>query len=237
MRPVNLLPPKHRPRTVEERKGNGYLLLAALAAILVGTLGYVLMGNSAASKEDQAVLVNQEAQQAESRAGALKPYAEFAELKQTREGSVKQLAQSRFDWERSMRELARLLPGGVWLTNVEASTTGQEQGTPSGSPASGADAAPSGPSIKLSGCAPSQRTVAATLVRLRALHSVAEVSLSDSSKGSSGGASGASTAPATPAAGGATCEDYTFNANVTFTPQTGGQGDASKVPASLGGGQ
>ena len=234
MRPVNLLPPKHRPRTVEERKGNGYILLAALAALFVATLGYVLMGNVAASREDQAVLVKQEAEQAETRAGALQPYAKFAELKQTREGSVKQLAGARFDWERSIRELARVLPGGVWLTTVEASTTAAQEGSGTGSPTATSGTPASAPNLKLSGCARNQRTVAATLVRLRALNGVTDVTLSDSSRGS-GGASSAATTTATP--GGATCQDYTFNANIAFNPQEGAETGADKVPASLGGGQ
>jgi Tfp pilus assembly protein PilN len=236
MRPVNLLPPKHRPRTVEERKGSGYVLLAALAALFVGTLGYVLMGNVAASREDQAVLVKQEADQAEARAGALQPYAQFAELRQTREGSVKQLAGARFDWERSIRELARALPGGVWLTTVEASTTGPQEGSPTGSPTATSGSTPAAaPSLKLTGCARSQRTVAATLVRLRALHGVADVTLADSGRAASGGASSATTTTAAP--GAATCQDYTFNASISFNPQAGTETGAAKVPASLGGGQ
>ena len=232
MRPVNLLPPKHRPRTVEERTGSGYLLLGALGLLLLATLGYVLFANEATSRKDQTVQVTAEAEQAEAHASALKPFAQFAELKQTREASVRQLAQQRFDWERSMRELSRLLPAHVWLSSLEASTTGAEAAS---SPGAASAAPASGPSLKISGCARSQPDVAATLVRLRALYKAADVNLSDSSKGGSASGASASSGSTPASTGAANCTDYTFNATIDFGAGSGQEG-AGKAPASLGGG-
>ncbi len=39
-------------------------------------------------------------------------------MRDARVETVTSLAQSRFDWERVMRELSLVLPGTVWLTNV-----------------------------------------------------------------------------------------------------------------------
>ena len=236
MKAVNLLPAAHRPRGGGESKGSATVLLGALGLLLAATLGYVLVSNQAAERASRAAEVNQEAQVAEGRAGSLEPYARFAELKRTREDSVMQLAGTRFDWERSMRELARLLPAKVWLTALDASTSAQD---PASAPSASGTEAPAGPSMKLTGCAPSQPAVAATLVRLRGLYAAADVQLSDSTKATTG-ADASPTATSGSASAGAdstNCPDYTFNATVDFTTSAAGHDALSKVPASLGGGQ
>ncbi|MFN2617398.1 MAG: PilN domain-containing protein [Thermoleophilaceae bacterium] len=241
MRAVNLLPAGHRPRNDGESSGNATILLGALGLLLAVTLGYVLVSNQASERTSRAAELNQEAQLSEARAGSLEPYARFAELKRTREGSVTELASTRFDWERSMRELARLLPAHVYLTSLDASTSaGQDPAT---STSASASQGPAAPSLKLTGCAPSQPAVAASLVRLRAIAGASDVKLSDSTKGDDSGASSSSSSSSSAgsssasSADGTNCPDYTFTATVDFAPRSGGQGETGKVPTSLGGGQ
>jgi hypothetical protein len=85
--------------------------------------------------------------------------------------------------------------------------------------------------VHLIGCAPSQRAVAATLVRLRAVHGQDDVQLNDSGKPlklggqTSGGSSG-------------DCgTNFSFDILVNLTNQVTGFGDlGQKVPRALGGG-
>ena len=170
MRAVNLLPEKHRPRRPTGGKsGSSYVLLGALGAIVVGVLLYVLTVNSINSSKTSIADAKAEAQRANAQADALGAYGDFAKVKAQREESVKQLAQQRVDWERLVRELAHVLPNGVWIASAQASDG-------SGDPAAGAasaspDASTGQPSLTLTGCAESQREVADTLVRTLSLPS------------------------------------------------------------------
>jgi len=92
------------------------------------------------------------------------------------------------------------------------------------------------------GCAKTQSKVAETMVRLRNLHRVEDVELTDSTrppKASASGATGSSAPAAGPTGTGTGCgKRYAFDANVTFAaPAAAGQGEPKKrVPTVLGGG-
>lgn len=256
MRPVNLLPEKERPYVPSgRRQGSSYAVVGLLAVLLLAVGAYVLMANSVTSTRTEAEQVRQEADRAEAKSGSLAAFGAFAEVKATRYASVTDLAGGRFDWERLMRELARVLPASTSVTELSTGTNGEggadsASSGASGGSASGTGAASSGadgpetpPQLTLSGCAASQRDVATTLVRLRSLHRAVDVQLADSSKEDTG-ASGP-TAEGTPApgadgdreCGGGGLPGYTFQATVVFSPDTsGGDIPDAKVPGRLGGG-
>jgi Tfp pilus assembly protein PilN len=234
MRPVNLLPEGYRPRSAAQRTHRGHLVIVGLGLLLVGMLAYVLTANQATSRRADAVRARAEAQVAQARAKELTPFGEFAKLKQTREASVKQLAAGRFDWERTMRELARVLPEEAWVTQVKATTAAASTSSAGSSQPSGSGATPSpgAPTLELTGCARSQPVVATTLVRLRRLTGTQDVELADSAKSASDAASSS-----TPASGGGDCgRGFAFNATVTLDSSTEGSRSAASAPASLGGG-
>jgi Tfp pilus assembly protein PilN len=241
MRPVNLLPEGYRPRSAAQRKHGGHLVLIGLAVLLLGTLVYVLTANLATSRKEQMAKVEAETRQAQARANELGSFGKFAQLKRTREASVKQLAQGRFDWERSMRELARVLPAGASLTELKASTTGADSASSSSpSAASGASGGNAGaqansPSLVLTGCAQTQTDVATALVRLRRLYGAQDVELADSSKSGDQGTGGFSAAASS--GGGGDCgHGYSFNVTVKFGAGGAETQRSSAVPTSLGGG-
>ena len=122
MRAVNLIPS-------DQRRGGGggggsssgsavYFVLGALGVLVIAMAAYVLTGNQVTSRKADVAKANQEATTLEQQAATLKPYAQFATLSQSRLQTVASLADSRFDWERAMRDLARALPGDVWLTSL-----------------------------------------------------------------------------------------------------------------------
>ena len=245
MRPVNLLPPKHRPRQRSGRGGPAHAILGVLGVLLLAALLYVHTANQVTSRTNDAAELRDETRGLEARAAGLRPYAAFAKLKETRLTAVRGLAAVRFDWERLVRETARVLPSEAWLRGVEATLApataasgAAGASTGDSSAAGGSSRELAGPGMKLSGCARAQRDVARTMVRLRRVHFTADVELVKSSRPeSTGGAAGAGGGPS---GCGETrgLPNLEFAVNVTFAPGTLASGlDApGRVPASLGGG-
>lgn len=242
MKPINLLPAAERPRAASgSQQGSAYVVLGVLGALLLAVLFYTLSVNSVSSKQEQLVAADRDAKAAEAKTAALGSFSDFAQIKTTRVASVRALAESRFDWERMTRELARVLPSGVWITELDASATPDAV---AGGSAPAATEAPTGPQLRLAGCAPTQPKVADTIVRLREnLHRAEDVKLVQSTRGDTGTGGGA--APAAPtgtttAGCGQTGRkaNYDFEVTVAFTPaapSTATKAD-KKVPVSLGGG-
>ena len=117
MRPVNLIPPEDRrgDRAPLRTGALPYAVVAALVLGLAAVSSVVLTGNTVSERESELASLEAREAQAQARVQALSPYAEFASLEQTRHDTVASLAQSRFDWERVLRELALVLPDDVWL--------------------------------------------------------------------------------------------------------------------------
>jgi Tfp pilus assembly protein PilN len=256
MRPVNLLPENLRPRERREGgSGGAYVVLGVLGALLLAVALYVVTANQVTTRKAETEELKGETQAAEQRAGALAQFGEFQEMKEVRMASVALLAAGRIDWERTSLELARLLPAGVWLSELDATATGEAAASgssssstsSSGAAAGGADAP--GPNLKLVGCAPTQQSVAELMVRLRRLHQASDVELvsSEREEGAPGvaGATAAPTAPTASATGAAGPEgcgtrrgrpNYKFEVSVKLAP-TGDSGSGERtIPRSLGGG-
>ena len=226
MRPVNLLPESQRRRQPSGQGGSAYVVLSALACLLIMVGVYVLTANKATSRGNDAAAASAEADRLEARAAEIGAFGDFAQIKQTRLASVQQLADGRFDWERLMRELARVLPSNGWLQIVQASTTGEVDS--SGTEATTGAVGSGGPTAKLTGCMPRQSDVARLMLRLRRMHRVEEVTLKESAREQRGAV--------------ATLDNcgplYKFDLTVAFAPaapQEAPDGRKS-VPASLGGG-
>lgn len=230
MRPVNLLPPSARPYVASGKAGNGsYIVVGALAALVLAVAGYVLTTNKITSHKNDIAQAQQETQAAQSKSAGLEKYAEFNAVASARVQSVGTLAVNRIDYERLLQETSRVLPAGVWINSLDAEASG---GTSSSSSSSTTPAATS-PTVHLNGCAPTQKSVATTLVRLRAIHGSDDVLLNDSGKalslGTGGGAAGASASGCGNNVG--------FDILVNLNNQVTGFGDlGKKVPKALGGG-
>ena len=220
MRPVNLLPPRYRPaRASGDRPGIAYAAVATLAVLLVMVLLYVVTNNNIRDAQSKTAEAQAETQVAQARIGQLQAYGDFATLKATREQAVAGVANARFDYERLMREMALVLPHSTYLTAFSAAPGGA-------SAAGGGGTTVTGPSVAVTGCAPSHPGVATAIVRLRKLHSVQSVDLASSTKAGSAG-SGTSSANNCP---------VTWVATLVFSPETAATTQGA-VPARLGGGQ
>ena len=236
MKPVNLVPQDQRRRKPSEGSGKGgHAVLGILAVLLAMAVVYVLTANSITEKESQAEQARIEADQLEAQAVTKDGFTDFAEIAQTRAASVASVASTRFDWERLMRELSRVMPEGSWLTSASASVTGATDAASATAPAAPADpvtagAGAGGPSANLVGCIPKHSDVARMMVRLRQLHRVIDVELTQSSRADAQDATAALDSCG---------RNTSFDLTLTFSP-TSPVADAprgeTRVPAALGGG-
>lgn len=194
MRPVNLIPPEERQGSQSPLRTGPlpYVLLGALAALLLGVALLVTTGNQIAETKDEISTLKQQDAAAQQRAQELAPYVQFSETHRARLETVSSLADSRFDWERVMGELSKILPANVWLTSLNASassatssaTGGGESG---GGSSGGLRGAIAGPALEISGCSTGQDGVAGFVTALKQIDGVTRVGVESSSLASKGG--------------------------------------------------
>jgi Tfp pilus assembly protein PilN len=200
MRAVNLIPGDQRRGGGSGSGGGGsasYVVLGVLGVLVIAMAALVLTGNTVNARKGDVAKANQEAASLEQQAATLKPYSQFATLSESRVATVKSLAESRFDWERAMRDLSRVLPADVWLTSLVGTVApGVSFEGGGGGGATGAlRSAVKAPAIEMVGCTVSQASVSRLMARLRTMRGVSRVSLAASEKADSqgsqpGGASG-----------------------------------------------
>ena len=228
MKAVNLIPSdQRRAKATGERSGASYVVLGVLAVLLVMAVAYVLTANSVNDKTSKAATAKQEADTLEAQASQLDSFTDFAAIKEQRLAAVVTAAQTRFDWERLMRELSRVMPAGSWLQTTQASVLGDPNAAATPAP-TGATTTVAAPSATFVGCTPKQSEVAKILVRLRSLHRVVDVELNESLKEQ--GVQEVTVDSCGPL--------YKFDVTVTFAPATEAEAPrgSDSVPASLGGG-
>jgi Tfp pilus assembly protein PilN len=232
VRPVNLIPQDQRRRTPREGSGRGaHAVLGVLAVLLAMAVVYVLAANSVTEKKSQAEEARVEAEQLEAKAVNKGSFTDFAQIAQTRAASVTAVASTRFDWERFMRELSRVMPAGSWLTSASAAVTGTSDVAANPTDPAAITAPGTGsPSATLTGCTPKHSDVARMMVRLGQLHRVVDVELTQSSRDDA-----AAAAAAIDSCG----RNTSFDLTLTFSPTAAvaeAPLGATRVPASLGGG-
>ena len=125
MRPVNLIPVDERrgPARAGGPAGTGvrvYILLGGLGVALLCVLALVLTSNKINSKTEELAKVQTQEQGVKQVADALRPYGQFADLQQARKQQIASIISTRFDWERSLRQLSLAIPSNVWILNLEA---------------------------------------------------------------------------------------------------------------------
>jgi Tfp pilus assembly protein PilN len=195
MRPVNLIPP-------EDRRGDSaplrtgplpYVLLAGLVLLLLGVTAIVVTNNQISESKNEVAQVEAEDAVASAKAQRLAHYTEFRDMSEQRVATVNSLADSRFDWERVMRELSLVLPHDVWLVGLTATAApGVGVGGGGGGGSNMRGSIP-GPALELSGCARGQEAVAGFVTALKDIDGVTRVGVQSSElpeEGKAGGGEG-----------------------------------------------
>ncbi|HEX7059142.1 MAG TPA: PilN domain-containing protein [Solirubrobacterales bacterium] len=175
-----------------------YVVLGLLVAVLAGITAMALTDNRIADRKDEIARLEAEDAAASARAQRLSAYTQFRALREQRVATVTSLADSRFDWERVMRELSLILPDNVWLVSLNASASpeagaGGAASASGGASGSGLRSSAPGPALEISGCATGQEAVAGFLTALKDIDGVTRVGVQSSalaeqsSAGTSGG--------------------------------------------------
>jgi Tfp pilus assembly protein PilN len=199
VRPVNLIP-------AEDRRGDqaplrtgplSYIVLGALVAVLIGVAALVLTGNQISERKDEVASLKREDAAVAARAAKLASYTQFRDLSEQRVATVQSLADSRFDWERVLRELSLVLPSDVSLEELSAtgSSAGGADGGEGAGGAGGLLGGATGPALTLNGCASGYRGVARFVTALKDIDGVTRVGVQSSDEvdetgGSSEGCTG-----------------------------------------------
>jgi Tfp pilus assembly protein PilN len=163
-------------RATPSSSSGTYLVLAALAGLVVFVSLWTIANHQIDKRTSDLKTANAQAQAATARAERLAPYEQFAALAQSRKATVASLSSTRFDWAHGLREVARVVPGDVWLTGINGSS-----GATPAAPGPTTSAAPA-PRFEMTGCTKSQGDVARLMARLRAVDGVRSVELKSSVK-------------------------------------------------------
>jgi Tfp pilus assembly protein PilN len=206
MRPVNLIPAEDRSGERKPMRGGplAYIMVGALAIAVLGVAVLAVTNNKISDSKAEIAKLKDQTAATEARAQSLSAYTQFHQLRQQRVSTVTSLADSRFDWQRVMRELALVLPSNVWLTNLTGTVSPDV--TVDGSTSTSLRASISGPALEMTGCASSQEAVAGFVQALKEIDGVTRVGVQSSTLGSA--AEGASSGSATFASG--TCQTHSF---------------------------
>ena len=189
MRAVNLLPPDLQsgpkgpapavPTGVENSGAGAFVVLGVLAFAVLALAAYVLAGNTVKDRKAELAAATAKSAAVTAQVDQLKPYADFESVANARVQTVKDLANSRFDWEQALRDLSRAVPSDVTIASLKGDLGTAAAGGTSGSSIRGAITAPA---ITVTGCTYSQTKVAELMARLRNIDGVTRVSLTKSDK-------------------------------------------------------
>ena len=121
MRPVNLIPPEERAGARKPMRGGplAYIIVGALAAAVIGVAALAVTSNQISDSKAEIATLEEERTSGGStcqRSGCLHPIPHRCSEQRT--ATIASLADSRFDWQRVMRELSLILPSNVWLTTL-----------------------------------------------------------------------------------------------------------------------
>lgn len=222
MRPVNLIPPEsRRGRRAPLRSGPlPYIAIGALVAVLVGVTALVLTGNQISESKADITRLEAEDAVAEARVEKLAAFTQFRTVREQRVATVTSLADSRFDWQRVMRELALIVPPDAWLIELNASASADTKIEGGGG---GLRQSIPGPALELTGCAAGQEAVAGFVTDLKDIDGVTRVVVTSSELGAQESAAGAGNASS-----GTDCRTRNFIAKFDITVAF----DAAPVPVS-----
>src|SRR4249919_1704213 len=127
MRPVNLIPPDERgsDRSSMRTGAFSYVLIGALALGLLGIIALAFTSKQISDRESEVAKLQVQAQQAEAKAQSLQAFANFRAVQDQRSSTITSLAQSRFDWQRVLNELSRVVPSNIWLVQLQGTANPQ----------------------------------------------------------------------------------------------------------------
>lgn len=180
MRAVNLVPPESRAGKVSAGKSGGlvYGVVGGLAVLFVMLVALASVKHDKATADQELASVQQSTQSYEAVATQFSSFETASKQANDRIALVRSLADARFDWAGTLRDMARLIPKQTQISSLNASV---KDGTAAGSGNSQfRSQLPTAPAITIQGCSKSQTNVANLVTNLQAMRRVTNVSLENS---------------------------------------------------------
>ncbi len=189
MKAVNLVPTDARRGRGLSAGGRGrgttpvsfgpvHVVVGVLVIVIALIALRVLANNGVSDKKATLAAVQTQVAAEQAQASRLSEYTSFVQAAQQREDQVRELAEQRFPWQRTLDQISRVMPATTSLTSLSATTSG------SASTTSSTSATGSGPTFTLAGCAntPNQNGMATLLRRLQLLSGVTNVGFQSSAR-------------------------------------------------------
>jgi Tfp pilus assembly protein PilN len=228
MRPANLIPSEERPGARKSSRSGplAYIVVGALVAALAGVTLLVLANNQISDREAEVSRLQSQQAAVEARAAKLAAFTQFHSVRDQRVTTITNLADSRFDWQRVMRELSLILPGNVWLTSLTG--TVRPEVSVNGAASISLRSSVAGPALELVGCANGQEAVAGFISDLKGIDGVTRVGVLSSELPASGESSEGGGGGSVSASG--TCQTRSFIAQFQIVVAF----DAAPIPITPG---
>jgi Tfp pilus assembly protein PilN len=176
MRRIDLLPESYASRQ-RERRSIAIVAVATLLVILLLIVWWVSLGtqvNGAKNDLNQAVQTNSGLQ---TKINELQNFAALENEVQTKKGALQTVMAGDVDWPAILTEVAMVIPGEVWLTNLATSAGTTEGAEPVGTETNAIRVSPDTPfgRIHFAGCALTMPGVAKWLIRLKTVKEFAAI--------------------------------------------------------------
>ena len=161
--------------------------MAALVALAVVYI--VIVSNQVSSGKQQIADMRTRSCRPSSRRPSSSPTRTSPRRRRVAATAVTTIAKARFNWDRSLTELAKVSPGDVWLTSAKGTLTATTavSGGAAGSDTGALRGFMPGPALELAGCGKREGDVPKYMDRLYSLSGVAEVGFSKIERARSGG--------------------------------------------------
>jgi Tfp pilus assembly protein PilN len=220
MRAINLVPAESRQGRVNGGKSGGAVFgfLGLLAVLVLGASVFAMSKRNESQANQDLAKVEQSTQAYTQVASQFASFETAAKQATDRIATVRSLADARFDWAGSMRDLARVVPADTRVSALSASVD----------PSSGAGGSSSTfrgslpvPAIGITGCSLSQLSIARLVTNLQAMRRVTNVTLESSGKDAV-----TATTPSKKLDDVDGCSDYTFTIDIFFAA---GKAQSSKT--------